>query len=212
MKSPRATARGSGSNKTTTRCKPIARSAIFYALTGQFDERGSNVLFATTPTNPITGRELLPKSQAGSRLGIDKHPLGPPADPGLVQPARVYDAILTGEPYPIKAMVSFGSDLLLGHGDPLRGKAALEALDFYVHIDTTINPSAMFADLLLPASTCWEHEALLPFFEIAEDTMNWAQLRPAVAKPVGESQFGYRDYFRFGEAAGVSGTILRRRH
>ncbi len=160
----------------------------FYALTGQFDQRGSNVIFATTPINPINGRELLPKSKAELRLGIEKHPLGPPADPGLVQPARVYDAILTGEPYPIRAMVSFGSDPLLGHGDPLRGKVALETLDFYTHVDTTINPSAMFADLLLPASTCWEHEALLPFFEIAEDTLNWAQLRPAVAKPVGESR------------------------
>ena len=34
---------------------------IFYALTGQYDQRGSNVLFATTPTSSITGRELLPK-------------------------------------------------------------------------------------------------------------------------------------------------------
>jgi anaerobic selenocysteine-containing dehydrogenase len=88
----------------------------------------------------------------------------------------------------VKALVLFGTDPLLGHGDPLRGKAALEALDFYVHADTTINPSAMFADLLLPASTCWEREALLPFFEIAEDTMNWVQLRPAVVRPVGESR------------------------
>jgi anaerobic selenocysteine-containing dehydrogenase len=105
-----------------------------------------------------------------------------------VQAGTVYDAILTGKPYPVKAAVLFGTDPLLGHGDPLRGKAALEALDFYVHVDTTLNPSAHFADLILPATTCWEREALLPFSEIAEDTMNWAQLRPAVAKPVGESR------------------------
>ncbi len=101
-------------------------------------------------------------------------------------------------------MVSFGSDLLLGHGDPLRGKAALEALDFYVHVDTTINPSATFADLLLPASTCWEHEALLPFFEIAEDTMNWAQLRPAVAKPVGESRSDIEIIFDLAKRLGLA--------
>ena len=160
----------------------------FYALTGQFDERGSNVTFAATPTNPINGRELLPSHKAKLRLGIEKHPLGPNADPGLVQAAEVYDAILTGRPYPIKALVLFGSDPLLGHGDPLRGKAALEAVEFYIHVDTTINPSAVFADLVLPANTCWEHEALLPFSEIAEDTMNWIQLRPAVATPVGESR------------------------
>jgi anaerobic selenocysteine-containing dehydrogenase len=161
---------------------------IFYALTGQFDERGGNMLFATTSTNPINGRELLPREQATKRLGLKEHPLGPPADPGLVQAGAVYEAILTGKPYPVKAAVLFGTDPLLGHGDSLRGKAALEALDFYVHVDTTLNPSAQFADLVLPATTCWEREALLPFSEIAEDTMNWAQLRPAVAKPVGESR------------------------
>jgi anaerobic selenocysteine-containing dehydrogenase len=161
---------------------------IFYALTGQYDERGSNVLFAATPTNPITGRELLSNEQAKLRLGLDKHPLGPPADPGLVQAGTVYDAILTGKPYPVKAAVLFGTDPLLGHGDPLRGKAALEALDFYIHVDTTLNPSAHFADLVLPATTCWEREALMPSFEMAEDTVNWAQLRPAVAKPVGETR------------------------
>ena len=160
----------------------------FYALTGQFDERGSNVLFDTPKMNPITGRELLPKAMADIRLGAEKYPLGPQSDPGLVQAAEVYDAILIERPYPVKAMVLFGSDPLLGHGDPLRGKAALEALDFYAHVDTTINPSAMFADLLLPASTCWEREALMPFFDIAADTMNWVQLRPAVIQPVGDSR------------------------
>ncbi|HWH76813.1 MAG TPA: molybdopterin-dependent oxidoreductase, partial [Candidatus Binatus sp.] len=161
---------------------------IFYALTGQYDQRGSNVLFATTPTNPIHGRELLPKTKAELRLGLDKHPLGPQSDPGLVQASEVYHAVLTEKPYPVKAMVLFGTDPLLGHGDPLRGRAALEALDFYIHVDTMMNPSANFADLFLPATTCWEREALLPSFEMAEDTLNWAQLRPAVAKPVGESR------------------------
>jgi anaerobic selenocysteine-containing dehydrogenase len=160
----------------------------FYALTGQFDQRGSNILFDTPKMNPITGRELLPKEMSPVRLGAEKYPLGPQSDPGLVQAAEVYDAILTEKPYPVKALVLFGSDPLLGHGDSLRGKAALERLDFYLHVDTTINPSAMFADLLLPASTCWEREALMPFFDIAEDTMSWVQLRPTVIRPVGESR------------------------
>jgi anaerobic selenocysteine-containing dehydrogenase len=177
---------------------------IFYALTGQYDQRGSNVLFATTPTNPITGRELLSKEKAQLRLGTEKHPLGPQADPGLVQAAEVYGAILTGKPYPVKAMVLFGTDPLIGHGDPLHGKAALKAVDFYVHIDTMINPSANFADLILPATTCWEREALLPFFEIAEDTMNWGQLRPAVAKAVGESRSEVAIIFDLAKRMGIA--------
>jgi anaerobic selenocysteine-containing dehydrogenase len=176
----------------------------FYALTGQFDQQGSNVLFDTPTMNPITGRELLPKPMADIRLGAGKYPLGPQSDPGLVQAAEVYDAILTDKPYPVKAMVLFGSDPLLGHGDPLRGKAALEALDFYVHVDTTTNPSAMFADLLLPASTCWEREALMPFFEIAGDTMNWVQLRPAVIRPIGESRPDTEIIFELAKRLGLA--------
>ena len=159
-----------------------------YSLTGQFDSRGSNVIFDTPSANPITGRELLAENQARVRLGAEKYPLGPQSDPGLVQAAEVYDSILAESPYPVKAMVLFGSDPLLGHGDPLRGKAALTALDFYVHVDMVANPSAHFADLLLPAATCWEREALMPSFDIAEETVSWVQLRPAVVAPLYESR------------------------
>jgi anaerobic selenocysteine-containing dehydrogenase len=161
---------------------------VFYTLTGQFDQRGSNVLLATVPTQPITGWELLPAQQAGRRLGLGEHPLGPQRDPGWVNAEDVYRAALTGQPYPVKAMVLFGSDPLLGHGDPGRGKAALEGLDFYVHMDMFANPSALFADVLLPASTCWEHEALMPSFRKAQDAATWAQFREAVVHPLHETR------------------------
>lgn len=160
----------------------------FYALTGQFDQCGSNVLSASTPTQPIMGRELLPKAQVSRRLGYAERPLGPPVNPGHVQAYNVYHAILTGQPYPVKAMLLFGSDPLLGNGDTLRGKAALEALDFYVHVDMFANPSAAFADLLLPACTSWEREALMPTFSTAEDTTPWIQFRQSVVQPLHESR------------------------
>jgi anaerobic selenocysteine-containing dehydrogenase len=85
-------------------------------------------------------------------------------------------------------MVLFGSDPLLGHGDSLQGKAALEALDFYLHVDMVANPSAVFADLLLPACTCWEAEALRPSFGGAADTATWVQVRRAVVPPLAEAR------------------------
>ena len=130
--------------------------SLFYALTGQFDRRGSNVLFASTATNPLVGRGLLPKEQASRTLGYAERPLGPPGTAGHVTAYDMYRAILTAQPYPVKGLVTFGTDVLMGNGDPLRGKAALEALDFYVHVDLFANPSASLADLLLPAATCWE--------------------------------------------------------
>src|SRR5438105_3104737 len=58
--------------------------SLFYALTGQFDRRGSNVLFASTATNALAGRELLPKAQASRTLGVAERPLGPPGTHGQV--------------------------------------------------------------------------------------------------------------------------------
>jgi anaerobic selenocysteine-containing dehydrogenase len=85
-------------------------------------------------------------------------------------------------------MVLFGSGPLLGHGDALRGKAALEALDFYVHVDMFANPSATFADLLLPACTAWECEMPKASFVGTEQTAVWSQFRHAVLQPLSESR------------------------
>jgi anaerobic selenocysteine-containing dehydrogenase len=159
----------------------------FYALTGQFDEQGSNVLTATTPSRPIVGSQLLPREKADLRLGLVNHPLGPPNDPGYVQAAGVYDAILSGRPYPVRALMLFGSDPLLRNGDASRGKQAFTALEFYAHVDVFANPTASFADVLLPASSAWESEALKTSFFLkssTQDAAGWAQMRKAVVPPL----------------------------
>jgi anaerobic selenocysteine-containing dehydrogenase len=165
--------------------------SLFYALTGQFDQRGSNVLFAATPASPVTGHQLLPPGQASRRLGYAERPLGPAGVPGLVRAADVYRAILTGQPYPVRALVAFGTDPLLAHANPLLGRQALQALGFYVHVDLFANPSGSLADLLLPAASCWESPAVLPCpppYALAEHTGTWAQYRPAVVPPVHQAR------------------------
>ena len=57
-------------NATQT-CRAVS---LFYALTGQFDRRGSNVLFASTATNSLVGRGLLPKEQASRTLALPSAP------------------------------------------------------------------------------------------------------------------------------------------
>jgi anaerobic selenocysteine-containing dehydrogenase len=182
----------------------------FYALTGQFDQRGSNLLYANTPIQPITGQELLPKDVASRRLGIGQLPLGSPGHSGRVQADHVYRAILTGRPYPVKAMISFGGDPLLSNRDGLRGKTALDALDFFAHVDIFGNPSAACADLLLPASTCWEHEGLMPSFATAEETATWVQLRPPVVPPLYESRADLEIIFDLATRLGLSEQFFNR--
>jgi len=181
---------------------------ILYALTGQFDERGGNVLFANADLRSIAGQELLCKSAASSRLGYAEYPLGSPGHGGRAQAKHVYRAILTEEPYPVKALVSFGGDLLLAHAESGLGEAALKALDFYAHVDLFPNPSAFFADLLLPASTCWEREGLMPGFVTAEETANWVQLRPAVVEPQHESRADLEIVFKLATRLGLSGHFF----
>ena len=187
--------------------------SCFYALTGQFDAAGSNLLLTMTPNRPMAGPELLPKHKTDVRIGLTDYPLGPPANPGIVQAVGVYDAILTGRPYPVKAMVLFGNDPLLSHGDPARGAQALGALDFYVHMDLFANPSSSFADVLLPASTSWEAEALKPTFGGKGGTKEaaaWAQMRKAVDSATRRGAIGSRGYLRSRLSSRSWRTFLRR--
>jgi anaerobic selenocysteine-containing dehydrogenase len=185
--------------------------SCFYALTGQFDAPGSNVLTAMTPNRPMMGSDLIPKDRADLRLGLAEYPLGPPSDPGIVQAASVYDAILTERPYPVKAMALFGNDPLIAHGDTGRGMQALTALDFYVHMDMFANPSASFADLLLPAATAWEAEALKPTFGGKGGTREaaaWAQMRKAVVPPIGEARSDQEVIFDLAGRLGLGGDFF----
>jgi anaerobic selenocysteine-containing dehydrogenase len=179
-----------------------------YALTGQFDERGGNVLFANTPVRPITGKELLPKETVSRRLGYTEYPLGSPGHGARAQARHVYRAILNAEPYPVKALLSFGGDLLLAHAGVAHGEAALKTLDFYAHVDMFSNPSSRYADLLLPASTCWEREGLMTSFSTAEETAAWAQLRPAVVEPLHESRADLEIIFDLAKLLGVNGQFF----
>ncbi len=50
------------------------------------------------------------------------------------------------------------------------------------------NPSAAQADLLLPAASCWERQALRPSLGSGAATATWAQFREAVVQPLHESR------------------------
>ena len=160
----------------------------FYAMTGQYDAPGSNVEFAAPAVRPVGAAEFLSAAQAEKRLGLTEHPLGPPRDPGLVQHSRVYRAILDGHPYRVRALVLFGSNILIGHVDPDRGRAALEALEFSVHVDMFGNPGAAYADILLPAATTWESPTARAGFRGDAETAGWGQYKAAAVPPQHESR------------------------
>lgn len=158
-----------------------------YALTGSFDARGGNVLWSNVPSNPIDGAELLAPEQRAKALGVARRPLGP-ARFEFVTGEDVYTAALEGRPYRARGLVNFGANLMMAHGDSARGRAALAALDFFVHADLFMNPTAEQADLVLPVTSAFETEGLKIGFEISQDAQSLVQLRAPLVPARGESR------------------------
>ncbi len=158
-----------------------------YALTGSFDARGGNVQFASVPTNPIGGAELLAPEQHAQALGVAQRPLGP-ARYGFVTGEDFYAAALEGRPYRARGLVNFGANLMMAHGDSARGRDALAALDFFVHADLFMNPTAEQADVVLPVTSAFEAEGLKVGFEVSEAAQSLVQLRQPVAPRRGEAR------------------------
>jgi anaerobic selenocysteine-containing dehydrogenase len=165
-----------------------ARSmALLYALTGSFDAPGGNVLLPAIPSASITGEDLPAARQLAATVGVAERPLGP-ARWNSVTSDDFYRAVLEGKPYPVRGLIGFGSNMLLAHADPARGRAALSALDFYAHADLFMTPTAALADIVLPIASCFEREALRIGFEIDEDAQSLVQFRQAIVPPPGEAR------------------------
>jgi anaerobic selenocysteine-containing dehydrogenase len=160
---------------------------LLYALTGSFGSKGGNVQFASVPSGNVIGGELMSADQRSRALGLRDRPLGP-AVVEYVTSEEVYHAILEGDPYPVRGLVGFGANLLLAHSDTLRGRQALQELDFYVHADLFMNPTAELADVVLPVSTPFEREGLKIGFEVSTEAQSLVQLRRPVVESIGESR------------------------
>lgn len=157
---------------------------ILYALLGDFDAPGGNVPGPSPRVNDVSAKGALPPAMALLRLGRAERPIGPPVTPGTVTAYDLYRAILDGEPYPVRALVSFGANMLLANGDSLRGRRALERLPFFAQIELTHTPTSRFADVLLPAASWLESPALKVGHRYPIDSMAHVQYREAVVPPL----------------------------
>ncbi len=176
--------------------------ALLYALTGSFDSEGGNVLFETAPINDVMGRELLPENVRSLALGLEERPIGPESQAWVTTDA-LYKAILEKRPYAVRGLVNFGKNLLFSHVDSERGAKALQSLEFMVHADLFMNPTAEYADIILPVSTAWEREGLSTGFIVDQEANAHVQLRPAVIEARGESRSDTWIAFALAERLGL---------
>jgi anaerobic selenocysteine-containing dehydrogenase/ferredoxin-NADP reductase len=164
--------------------------ASLYALTGACDRPGGNRWPVPPPTRTLNDYNILSPEQQAKALGIAELPLGPPAK-GWITARDFSKAVLEGEPYRVRALVAFGTNFVVSQGHSERNRAALNALEFQVHIDMFMNPTAESADFVLPASTPWERDALKIGFEITQAAVETVQFRPRLIEPVGAVKADY---------------------
>jgi anaerobic selenocysteine-containing dehydrogenase len=175
---------------------------ILYALTGWWDRPGGNRLFAKPPLADIMGRELLDAAQRAKTLGLAERPLGPPAK-GWITSRDLIQAVLTDDPYAVRGLVSFGGNPLLSKPALPHHAQALTALDFFVHADMVMTPTAQLADLVLPVASPWEREGLQAGFLVDEAAESLLQLRAKVIEPVGQCRSDTRMVFDMARALGL---------
>jgi anaerobic selenocysteine-containing dehydrogenase len=177
----------SGVGQHTNATQTDRAISTLMALTGSFDAPGGNVEYARPPARDVSGGEFLSAAQRAKCIELARSPLGPGRDRWIGSDV-LYEAILHGKPYPIRGLFDFGKNFILSHASGDRGAQALAKLDFHVHTDVVMTPTAGFADIFLPINTPWEREALRVGFEGSQAAQNLIQLRQAVIPSAGESR------------------------
>ncbi len=156
---------------------------VLFALAGQLDVPGGIGLAMPDTHFPINrsgnvANPDLDRAVARDRFPIYSHYRGESHASGLV------DAVLAGEPYPIRGLIVHGASILTSWPQTPEWRRMLEALDFLVCIDRQLTADAAWADLVLPATTMFEIESYMVYGPLF-------RLREKMIDPVGEARNDY---------------------
>ncbi len=191
--------------------------AILQAITGNVDSKGG---FADPPLLPLRSLRLR-EMVRGKAIGEYKYPLAYriwDREIGEGQGMVLHDALLTGQPYPIKAMIVQGSNPVLSWPNSSKLKEAFEKLDFLVVMSLTMSETAEMADIVLPAGTFLEKEDIMEIYR-SESGIPYAMLRKKViqyeeARSDADfwlelaKQIGFGKYFPWQDTRGVIDHLL----
>jgi anaerobic selenocysteine-containing dehydrogenase len=187
MNAPVAYYAWNGVGQSLTATQTDRAISLLYALTGSYGGKGGNVPGGAAAFADISGHEFVTPEQRAKTLGLAERPLGPGLN-GWVTAGDVYRAVTDHAPYPVRMLLSFGTNLIASQPDGAHARGALEQLEFHVHADFFINATADYADIVLPVATSWEREGLRTGFDVSLDGLRRVQLRSAAIDPVGEAR------------------------
>jgi anaerobic selenocysteine-containing dehydrogenase len=158
----------------------IQARALLRAVTGNLDAPGSDLLTGPSPVfitdEEMEANEWLPEEQKAKQIGSDKYKLTTWPGYGRIaeltkavwgkaptaewmceaHPPSVFKAILTGDPYPVKAMLVSATNPINSYGESKQVLEALRKVDFLITCEYWMTPTAMLSDYVLPIAGALE--------------------------------------------------------
>ena len=153
-----------------------------WAVTGNLDVPGGLLFRQRSPVK--FPRIRLDPPQGVEPIGADRYPYF--CD--TLKAAQFMEApraILQGKPYAVRTLLIFGASLLTSLPQPHLWEECFKALDFMVVFDRFMTADAMYADIVLPATTQYENPGYQRY------PGGYCQLRRKVIEPIGEARSGY---------------------
>lgn len=154
-----------------------------FAISGHLDTPGGTGLAMRGQHFPVNRSCNQPNPDLLRAAARDKFPIysdyrGESHASGLV------DAVLHGEPYPIRGLIIHGASLLTSWPQTSIWRETLSRLDFVVSIDRQLTADAAYADIVLPATTMFEIDSYMVYGPIF-------RLREKLIEPIGEARNDY---------------------
>ncbi|MCX5909273.1 MAG: molybdopterin-dependent oxidoreductase, partial [Deltaproteobacteria bacterium] len=162
-------------------CRAIAMLA---AITGNIDVPGGNLIQMPVPVGlwlnaDLALNSILTEEQHKKRLGSEKYPLlsgkhTVSFPPSAFNP-EVGEAMLTGKPYPIRAMYSQASNMVLAYSNSKMVLEAIQRLDFFACVDFYHNETNLWANIILLAATWMERDFVTCSDQVSPDAAHLQQ-------------------------------------
>ncbi len=193
---PATMLQGISVDHSTNGIQTCRASAILIAITGNYDTRGGNLPCPKLKETSFTIKE---KAVSLEESVAPEYPLfnkfvGRPTS------STITEGLLTGKPYPVKALIVQGANPLLTWPNVDKLKQALAKLDFIAVIDFFMTETAKMAHLFLPATTSLEKKCL---FDYRVGTMLPLLARAdAAIEPLGQCRDDWKIWAELGKRLG----------
>lgn len=158
---------------TPNTMQTVRAISLLMALTGNYDKPGGWYEGMNVLPSPSHNSHLLSREQSLKRLGEKEFRVMAGAHnpfPSAHIPTA-YQAMLTGEPYPVRAMMLFGNNGIMSNGGAQATHEAMMSLDFISSMELFMTPTTALADVVLPAASWLELDEIYAPPDLASHTI-----------------------------------------